>query len=191
MAFYPGQEGGTAIAQILFGDVNPSGKLPFVVPAEESDLPAVKWDTTYEYYDYYHGYARLEKKGIKPLLPYGSGLSYTAFRLSRPEFSTDGKTVTAKCTVKNTGNRAGAEVIQMYVGFRNSKLDRPVKLLRGFVRCPLEAGEEKQVVINCPVEKLYYYNEKTCKFELEHMDYEVYIGTSSADEDLLKGTITL
>ena len=191
MAFYPGQEGGTAIAQILFGDINPSGKLPFVLPVNESDLPAVKWDTTNEYYDYYHGYARLERNGVKPLLPYGFGLSYTTFDISRPEFSTDMQTITAKCRVKNTGKSPGTEVIQMYVGFKNSKIDRPVKLLRGFSRCTLQAGEEKEVIITCPVEKLCYFNEYLSKFELEHMEYDVYISTSSADKDLLKGYITL
>ena len=86
MAYYPGQEGGTAIAEILFGDVNPSGKLPFVLPFREEDLPQVKWDTTNQWYDYYHGYAKLEKEGITPLRPYGFGMSYTSFELSEAAF---------------------------------------------------------------------------------------------------------
>jgi beta-glucosidase len=191
MAYYPGQEGGTAIAEIIFGDINPGGKLPFVLPKEEKDLPQVKWDTANEYYGCYHGYAKLEKEGIEPLLPYGFGLSYTSFKISGAQFSAGGKTVNASCLVWNTGRRAGDTVIQLYVGFKNSKIDRPVKLLRGFSRISLEAGERKRVHISCPVEKLRYYNTTTAAFELESMEYEVYIGTSSAGRDLLAGTIQL
>lgn len=189
MAFYPGQEGGTAIAQILFGDVNPSGKLPFVLPKDERDLPSVKWDTANEYYDYYHGYAKLEKEGVKPLLPYGFGMSYTTFAITNAEFLAGETELSAKCRVKNTGKMWGTEVIQMYVGFGNSKLDRPVKLLRGFQRVTLEQGEEREVEITCPWEHMEYYDEKLADFVLEHMEYEVYIGTSSDDCNLIKGHV--
>src|SRR5690554_1095291 len=138
MAYYPGMEGGTAIARTLFGEVNPGGKLPFVVPYRENDLPQVDWDTSEQYYDYYHGYAKLEKEGIEPLLPYGFGLSYTEFEISNPDFSVEGEEVKAACDVENTGDRAGDEVVQLYVGFSNSAVDRPVKLLRGFKRVSLE-----------------------------------------------------
>lgn len=191
MAYYPGMEGGTALAEILFGDVNPSGKLPFVIPAKESDLPQVNWDTDYQYYEYYHGYAKLEKEGIKPSVPYGFGLSYTTFEVSDPVFSADNDNVIASCKVKNTGNMDGAEVIQLYVGFKNSSVDRPVKLLRGFKRVELKKGEEKAITIKTPIEKLKWFNEKTNSWELEHMDYEVYIGTSSDNNDLLAGKINL
>jgi beta-glucosidase len=191
MAYYPGQEGGTALAQILFGDINPSGKLPYVQPVREADLPRLNWDTTNQWYDYYHGYSKLEKEGIEPLFPYGFGLSYTSFEVSDAAFSVDGPRVTASCSVRNTGSREGDTVIQMYVGFKNSKTDRPVKLLRGFSRISLKEGEQKQVLISCPVEKLWYYNAVTAAFELESMEYEVYIGTSSAKEELLAGTVRL
>ncbi|MDR3123330.1 MAG: glycoside hydrolase family 3 C-terminal domain-containing protein [Treponema sp.] len=191
MAYYPGQEGGVAIAEILFGDVNPSGKLPFVLPKEERDLPRLTWDTRNAYYGYYHGYAKLEKEGTEPLLPYGFGLSYTSFKIADAHFSADGQTLTAACLVWNTGSRAGGTVIQLYVGFKNSKLDRPKKLLRGFDRVFLNAKERKRAVISCPVDKLKYYNARTAAFELESMEYEVYIGTSSADQDLLAGTVKL
>lgn len=191
MAYYPGQEGGEAIAEILFGNINPSGKLPFVIPVKENDLPQVNWDTDNEYYHYYHGYAKLEKEGIKPLFPYGFGLSYTTFALSNPEFRIDGKTVMARCVVTNTGNCAGTEVVQMYVGFKNSTVDRPVKLLRGFKRVTIDPGASDTVGISCPVEKLRFYNPQTAVFEIEHMDYEVYIGSSSADGDLFSGSVNL
>jgi beta-glucosidase len=191
MAYYPGQEGGVAIAEIIFGDINPSGKLPFVLPKDEKDLPQIKWDTVNEYYDYYHGYAKLEKEGIEPLLPYGFGLSYTSFRISDAQFSADDKNVCASCLVWNTGRRDGDTVIQLYMGFNNSKIDRPVKLLRGFSRISVKKGEQRRVCISCPVEKLKYYNTITAVFELESMEYEIYIGTSSADRDLLAGTVKL
>ena len=191
MAYYPGMEGGKALAEILFGDVNPSGKLPFVLPYNESDLPQVDWDTTKQHYDYYHGYTKLEKEGVKPLLPYGFGLSYTTFQVSEASFAVEGDKVFATCKIKNTGKVEGTEVLQMYVGFSKSSIDRPLKVLRGFNRVSLKPGEEKEVTIACPVEKLCFFNEKTNKMELEHMEHEVYIGTSSRNEDLAMGTIKL
>ncbi|MDR0877126.1 MAG: glycoside hydrolase family 3 C-terminal domain-containing protein [Treponema sp.] len=191
MAYYPGQEGGAAIAQILFGDINPSGKLPYVIPRQEGDLPQVTWDTTSQFYQYYHGYAKLEKEGIVPLLPFGFGLSYTSFSVSDPSFGVEDTLVNAACRVTNTGKRRGTEVIQLYVGFKNSAMDRPVKLLRGFKRVALEPGESKQVNISCSTEKLKYYNPATSSFELEKMEYEIYIGTSSLDKDLLSGKIII
>lgn len=191
MAYYPGMEGGTAIAEILFGDVNPSGKLPYVTPEKESDLPQVNWDTESQFYDYYHGYRKLDKENVSPDLPYGFGLSYTTFQLYSPEFSTDGKIITGSCTVRNTGDVEGTEVVQLYAGFRKSAIDRPVKTLTGFSRVSLKPGEVKKVAISCPVEKLYWYNPLKEQMELEHMDYEVYIGTSSDPADLMNGTIRL
>lgn len=191
MAYYPGMEGGRALAEILFGEVNPSGKLPYVLPVDERDLPQVNWETTRQHYDYYHGYAKLDKEGKKPLLPYGFGLSYTTFAVSDAAFKADGQKLTASCKVKNTGDREGTEVVQLYVGFRNSSLDRPVKVLRGFKRVALRPGEEKEITIACPLEKLCYFNEQTNRMELEPMAYEVYIGSSSDEKDLIMGSVTL
>lgn len=191
MAYYPGQEGGTAIAEILFGDVNPSGKLPFVIPVSESDLPRVNWDTANQWYDYYHGYAKLDKEAVKPLFPYGFGMSYTDFEISGAHFEVVGSEIAAECIVKNSGSREGAEVIQLYIGFGNSAVDRPVKVLRGFKRVGLKPGESRRVRIVCPVDKLKWYNPTSAAFELEHMTYQAYIGTSSAQEDLLGGSFIL
>lgn len=191
MAYYPGMEGGTAIAEIIFGDVNPSGKLPYVLPFQESDLPQVNWNTDSQWYDYYHGYAKLEKEGVAPSLPYGFGLSYTTFVVKNAEFKADGDKVAAFCEVENTGDRSGDEIIQMYVGFKNSAVDRPVKLLRGFRRVSLEKGETKKIEISCPTEELCWYNPDSGQMELEHMEYEMYVGTSSAEEDLMQGRVNL
>ena len=191
MAYYPGQEGGTAIAEIVFGDVNPSGKLPFVIPADEKDLPQVDWEATEQYYGYYHGYTKLEKEGIAPLYPYGFGLSYTSFQVSDAAFSVEDGMLKACCKVKNTGKIAGTEVVQLYVGFENSKVDRPVKILRGFRRVSLAPGEEKQVCVECPVDKLAFYNPFSRAMEVEHMVYQAYLGTSADNGDLLKGSFSL
>lgn len=191
MAYYPGMEGGTAIAEILFGNVNPGGKLPYVIPFNESDLPQVNWDTTSQHYDYYHGYTKLEKEDTKPSVPYGFGLSYTNFKISSARFGVEGDNITAQCTVENIGERQGDEVIQMYIGFKNSTIDRPVKIIRGFKRVTLNPNEKVNVVISCPIEKVKWFNPDKNDWELEHMEYEVYIGTSSADEDLIEGDIKL
>ena len=191
MAYYPGQEGGTALANILFGTVNPSGKLPYVQPVSGDDLPRINWDTSNQWYDYYHGYAKLEKEGKKPLFPYGFGLSYTTFTISDAAFGVKDGGITASCRVTNTGGRKGTEVVQLYAGFKNSTVDRPVKLLRGFTRVELESGESREVSLFCPASKLEWYNPRTPGFELERMEYQVYIGTSSADRDLLSGTVKL
>lgn len=183
-AYYPGMEGGTAIAQILFGDVNPSGKLPFVIPRRESDLPAIDWDADRQYYDYFHGYKKLEKENKTPLYPFGYGLSYTQYRYGDLQVSCNGETLTATCNINNTGTMAGEEVVQMYVAFPESKVDRPVKALCGFTRVAVVPGETKKAVVHCPVEKLKWYNPKTGDWELEHMDYTVLVGPDSRSDIL-------
>ena len=191
MAYYPGMEGGTAIAEIIYGDVNPSGKLPYVVPVSEEDLPHVDWEATDQYYEYYHGYTRLEKNGVKPLVPYGFGLSYTTFEITAPEAKVEGDNLVVTANVKNTGKMDGDEVVQLYVGFENSAVDRPVKQLRGFQRITLKAGEEKKVTVSTPLEKLKWYNPVYREWQLEHVEHSVYVGSSSASEDLVKTSIVL
>lgn len=93
------------------------------------------------------------------------------------------------CRNKNCGHRTGSEVLQLYIGFNNSKVKRAVKTLKGFRKVWLEPGERRTVTITCPTEELEWYNENTGEFELEHMNYEIYIGTSSADKDLYKITL--
>lgn len=191
MAYYPGMEGGTALAEIIYGDVNPSGKLPYVVPYAESDLPHVDWEATDQYYEYYHGYTRLEKNGVKPLVPYGFGLSYTTFDITDPKAVVEGDELKVTAKVKNTGDRDGDEVVQVYVGFENSAVDRPVKQLRGFRRVSVKAGEEKEVVITTPLEKLKWYDPVYREWKLENMEYPIYVGSSAAEEDLVKTAVVI
>jgi beta-glucosidase len=190
MAYYPGMEGGNVIADILLGNVNPSGKLPYVVVKDENDLPYVNWETEFQHYDYYHGYTRLEKEGIAPALPFGFGLSYTTFAYSDAVFAADKEGITATVKVTNTGSVAGDEVVQLYVGFENSRVDRPKKILRGFERITLNPGESKTVTITCPKEELMWYDANHLTWKLDDMEYQVYIGSSSADKDLSKGVVT-
>lgn len=191
MAYYPGMEGGTAIAEIIFGDVNPSGKLPFVIPEKVEDLPDIQWHTSRQTYGYYHGYAKLEKEGKSPSVPFGYGLSYTKFQLKNEKFEVMEDSVCASCEIENIGQYDGVEVLQMYIGFSKSKVDRPVKLLRGFERVFLKRNERKEIKIMCPFDEIKWYNPKTGNMELEHMEYEIFIGTSSSNEHLLKGKIVL
>lgn len=191
MGFYPGMEGGTALGEIIYGDVNPSGKLPFVIPEREDQVPAVDWNGSYVYYEYYHGYRKLDKEGIRPAVPYGFGLSYTTFSMDHMKAWTADGSVFACCDLKNTGDREGAEVLQMYVGFSHSKVDRPVRTLKGFKRVNLQQSEKRTIVISCPIDELSWFNEETNAFETEHMEYEIYLGTSSAPEDILTANITI
>lgn len=118
-------------------------------------------------------------------------MSYTTFELSGERFRCSDDRIEASVVIKNTGETAGSEVLQMYAGFLKSCIDRPVKTLCGFKRVRLQPGETRRVEITCSIERLKYYNETQERFELEHMDYEIYIGTSSAAEDLLRGVISL
>ncbi|MDD4349046.1 MAG: glycoside hydrolase family 3 C-terminal domain-containing protein [Opitutales bacterium] len=191
MAYYPGMEGGRALGEILFGAINPSGKLPFVLPGKETDLPQVDWDADEQFYDYYHGYTRLDKAGIQPLLPFGFGLSYTRFAFSDAEFGGDDEGITVTCTVTNTGEREGTDVVQLYVGFKNSALDRPVRVLRAFDRVSLKPGDSRRVTLQCPMEKLRYFDEKSGTMKLEQIPHEVYIGNACSDAHLLAGSVDL
>ncbi len=186
MAYYPGMKGGQAVSEIIFGDINPSGKLPFTIPEKEEHLAHIDWEAEHQHYEYMHGYRRLEKEGYIPVFPFGFGLSYTAFEISDLQAWEENGKIYACAAVRNTGHLEGSEVVQMYVGFSESRIERPVKTLKGFQRICLQPGERRIVTITCPVSELEWYNEKTGQFELEHMRYEIYAGSSSADQDLCK-----
>lgn len=182
-AAYPGQEGGTAIADMLFGDINPSGKLPVTFEILETDNP------TYNYYKatggrvkfgegLYVGYRGFQKNNKMPLYPFGFGLSYTTFALSNLQATSQEATV----AVTNTGSRAGAEVVQIYTGPAETGLiDRPAKTLRGFAKVYLQPGESKTVSIQLDDQAYSYYNVKTSSFEQIAGTYNIYAGNSSAN----------
>ena len=198
-AWYPGQEGGTALAQLIFGDANPSGKLPITIERRWEDNPA--HDTYYPkstdkkvaYTEgVFVGYRGYDKSGVTPLFPFGYGLSYTTFAykslsVSSPSASGD---VEVRFDVTNTGSRAGAEVVQVYVGDRHSIVPRPVKELKGFSKVNLNAGETKQVSVTLDRRAFSYYDIKKHDWTVEPGDFEILVGSSSAKIEL-NGKVTL
>ncbi|WP_136037978.1 glycoside hydrolase family 3 C-terminal domain-containing protein [Candidatus Colwellia aromaticivorans] len=189
-SWYSGMEGGNALANILYGEVNPSGKLPFSIAKQASDYPYFTPYTDKITYGYYHGYTLFDKKDIEPAYPFGFGLSYTDYNYSdleviTPEL-TDNGTLKVQVTVTNSGKVAGDEIVQLYIGFAKSHVDRPVKLLRDFDRLSLQAGESKVVELEVAAKDMAWYNPEAKAWQVEHMDYEVYVGSSSAKQDLLK-----
>lgn len=185
MAYYPGMEGGKAVADVLFGKTNPGGKLPFVILKKKEDLPEIDWDAEEFRYDYYHGYTLLNKSHVKPLYPFGYGLSYTTFTLAGMKAWRDEENLYASVIAKNTGKREGSEVVQMYVGAADSKVERPEYVLKDFQKIRLDAGEEKEVKLVCPIREMAYFDEGRNEFVAEFLiPYEVYVGTSSLREEL-------
>jgi len=191
MAWYPGMEGGHALARILFGEVNPSGKLPFTIPVNEADLPFFKDRIDAIDYGYYHGYTLFEKQGLRTAFPFGFGLSYTTFAYSNLQVKTDNEALLVTFDLENTGDRAGAEVAQVYIGLEQSAVDRPVKLLKGFKKVFLQPGEKQQVAIPVKYADLAWYNPERKEWEIEKMEYTAYTGGSSRQEDLLAAKFRL
>ncbi len=190
-AFYPGMEGGTAIARVIFGDVNPGGKLPFTVAREENDYPYFDRLATEVIYDRFHGYIRMDHNGKKASFPFGFGLSYTEFTQDSMIVETANDKVTASVIVKNVGTRSGTQVVQLYIGFDNSAVEREHKLLKGFQKIYLNPGETKRVSISCPFDRIKYYDPETKTWQLEKTEYQIYMGSSSDDDDLLKGFFSI
>lgn len=190
-AFYPGMEGGTAIAKVLFGDVNPGEKLPFTVASDESHYPGFDINATEVTYDRYHGYIKLDHDGNKASFPFGFGLSYTEFSHDSLSVECGPDGVVASLIVTNTGERKGDQVIQLYIGFDGSKVEREHKLLKGFERVSLNPGETRKVSISCPFERLRYYDPVSGSWILEKMEYQLYLGPDSDEGDLLKSTFTI
>ncbi len=198
-AWYPGMEGGRAIANVLFGDVNPSGKLPLTFPKRIEDSPAHKSTKTFPgenlhtHYEegIYVGYRHFEKNEIEPLFPFGFGLSYTTFRFE--EVSSDKNTLMSiddylelNVSVTNTGDRAGSEVIQVYSDDVKTTVDRPIKELVGFEKVYLEKGETKSVKVIVKSKDLAFYDVETKDWKVESGDFILHIGNSSDSIQLQK-----
>jgi beta-glucosidase len=175
-AWYPGQEGGTAIGEVLFGDVNPGGKLPITFPRATGQLPV--------YYDRrptsFRSHLDLTRE---PLWAFGVGLSYTTFALAdlqvaSPSIAPTGRT-DVSVRVTNTGTRAGDEVVQLYIRDQVSSVTRPVKELRGFERVTLKPGESKRVTFTLGPDELSLIDRKMQRI-VEAGRFDVMVGTSSA-----------
>lgn len=185
-SFYSGMEGGNALADILFGDVCPSGKLPYTVARTEEDYPFFDPDCTEITYEYYHGYCKMDKENKKVAYPFGYGLSYTEFKIGNPELEICNDTAKLVVTVENTGKVKGADVIQLYIGCEGSKVDRPVKVLRDFARVTLEPGECKRIALSVKKDQMAYFDEKANEWKTEDIQYIAYVGDSSRNCELQK-----
>ncbi len=190
-AWYSATEAGNALASLLVGDVNPSGKLPFTFPVKLDDIGAHKvgeypgnGEVTYKE-GLFVGYRWTDKEKIKPLFSFGHGLSYTTFEYGKA--SIDKKTiganesVTINIPVKNTGSRTGKEVVQVYVSDLKSSLPRPIKELKGFSKVELNPGEEKTVSITLDSDAFKFFDDKQHKWIAEPGKFEVLVGASSTD----------
>lgn len=177
-AWYPGEQGGNAIADIIFGDYNPSGKLPVTFYKSDSQLPA---------FDDYKMIGRTYRYLLdEPLYPFGYGLSYTTYEYETPEYS-DGK---LKVAVTNTGDREGSEIVQVYIR-RIADVNGPHKTLRGYEKINLLPGEKQIVTIDLPLSSFENWDEATQTMRVVPGAYEIMVGTSSDDKDLKKITINI
>jgi beta-glucosidase len=190
--WYGGQEGGNAIAAILFGDANPSGKLPVSLPKKFEDSPAAK---TYpgqnlhtEYSEgIYVGYRYYDTKNIEPQFPFGFGLSYTKFEyndLKLHGYESTGANSSGwgfSVVVRNTGSRAGAEVVQLYVHDGHSKIDRPIHELKAFNRVELKPGESKTLQFHLGRSAFEYWSPQNRQWTFDPGRFEVQVGASSRD----------
>lgn len=188
-SWYGGIEGGNALAKIIFGEVNPSGKLPMSFPKKLEDNPSVALgeypgDTTHSlnvHYldDIYVGYRYFDTYKIAPQFAFGHGLSYTQFSYSNLKVTTNGKTAIARFTVKNTGKVSGADVAQLYVHQQKSALPRPKKELKGFQKIFLNAGEEKTIEIPLDENAFSYFNDVINSWVMEPGAFDILVGNSS------------
>ncbi|HLN74024.1 MAG TPA: glycoside hydrolase family 3 C-terminal domain-containing protein [Prolixibacteraceae bacterium] len=194
-AFYPGQEGGRAIADVLFGNYNPSGKLPATVPKDDSQILPISADFR-DLVTKGLGYRWYDSQKLTPEFAFGYGLSYTTFEYSNIRVSNPmakaGDLVKVSFDLKNTGKIFGEEVAQLYLstGKINPALPMPVKQLRGFEKVGLQAGETRHITLTLSPEEFYVFNEATASYEVPEGEYIVQVGGSS-DKLPLKTTFTL
>ncbi len=210
--WYPGQEGGTAVAQILFGQHNPEGKLPVSFDRSWDENPSSKWyngdpkdsttlntigaegkpvDYTIEHIKYGDklmvGYRYWTTTGKQPLFPFGFGLSYTTFSFSNlvvPASAASGSAVTASFDVKNTGSLAGAEVAELYVSDPSAQVDRPERELKGFAKVRLDPGATKHVTISLDARAFSYWDQTAQKWTIDPGKFTIRVGDSSENTPL-------
>jgi len=188
--YYPGLEGGSAVARVLTGAVNPSGKLTSTFPVKLEDSPASinlcvpRGRQVYYGEGVFVGYRYFDTKGISPLLPFGHGLSYTQFAyesLQAPTTAKIGDTVSVSLTVRNTGDFAGKEIVQLYISDLQASVQRPVKELRGFAKVSLERGASQTVRFSLDRRAFAFYDPIRCEWVVEPGEFEILVGSSSAD----------
>jgi beta-glucosidase len=191
-AWHPGTRGGTAIARVLFGDVNPGGKLPVTWPRSVGQVPIFYAHNTS------HGPAdqavRYWDETSAPLFPFGFGLSYTSFDIGAPQLSADslapGRAVTVSSVVKNTGGRAGDQVVQLYIHQRAGRASRPVRELKGFQRVTLQPGESKTVSFQITEDSVKYWNSAEKSWVIDPSVFDIWVGSDSTSGLATKLTVT-
>jgi len=186
--WYPGMEGGHALADVLLGKVNPGGRLPCTFPRRAKDLPFFDRNATKITYDLWHGYRKLARDGAAAAFPFGFGLSYTTFkhanlRLTKTRLGAS-DTLEATVDVTNTGNVAGDEVAQLYVSAPGSRVERASRELKAFARVTLAPGETRRVALNVPVADLAYYDAAR-GWTVEALEYEAIIARHAEDASAL------
>ncbi len=195
--WYDGMEGGNALADVLLGTVNPSGKLPFTIPVSLEDSPAhalQSYSTESLQADYKEdiliGYRWFDTKNIKPLYPFGHGLSYTTFGYSDlnvdKETYQQSDTIHVSCRITNTGDKEGAETIQLYVSDPECPVLRPAKELKAFKKTSVKPGKSEDVVLDVAVRDLGYYDEEAHGFVVDPGSFILSVGSSSGDIRLTK-----
>jgi beta-glucosidase len=187
-AWYPGMEGGNALAKILLGQVNPSGKLPMTFPKKLEDSPAIKLGqfpgdgVTVNYFDdIYVGYRYYDTFNVAPQFAFGHGLSYTSFVYSGLNVQASATGATITFSIKNTGDRAGAEVAQLYVKQEKLNLPRPEKELKGFEKVFLQPGEERKITLTLNKDAFEYFNDIKNQWEMDPGTFDFIVGSSSRD----------
>ncbi len=192
-AWYPGQEGGTALAQLLFGDFNPSGRLPISIER--------RWEDNATHDSYYPknggkkveysegifvGYRHFDKSAVKPLFAFGYGLSYTSFAYKNLTISPPSadQQVSVAFDVTNSGTRAGADVAEVFIGDRHAPVPRPVKELKGFTKVSLSPGETKNVTVKLDRRAFSYYDVKKHVWTVAPGDFDLFVARSAADIEL-------
>ncbi|MFC3440796.1 beta-glucosidase [Sphingobium rhizovicinum] len=179
LGFYAGMEGGTAFANLLFGKVSPSGKLPFTVARDAADYPYFDRDATQIDYGYWHGYTKFDREELTPRYAFGHGLSYSRFGYRALKAHRNGNAIDVAVTVTNEGDVAAQEVVQLYIGCPGREAERPVKLLRAFDRVALQPGEARIVRLSVGIDTLRWRNPDRHTWQLEHGDYRLFVGGSS------------
>lgn len=194
-AWYPGMMGGDALARVLFGEVSPSGKLPVTYPKRLEDHPAHKSRKRFpgdlkEFKIYfeegiYVGYRFFDKNHVEPFFPFGYGLSYTSFKMSnikldKSNLKGQGNFIVS-VDIQNTGDKLGAEVVQIYIGDDECSVDRPPKELQGFEKVFLNPGEKKTVSVTLDESAFEFYSEHDHKFKIESGDFTIWAGSSSRE----------
>jgi beta-glucosidase len=198
--WYAGQEAGNALAKILFGEVNPSGKLPISWERRIEDNPAyasyyeIQGTRDVKYTEgIFLGYRFYDKSGVKPLFPFGFGLSYTRFSFSHlsvtPERVSPGSSVVVGFDIRNVGTRSGAEIAEVYVGDPSATVPRPVRELKAFSRVMLAPGESRHVAVSLDRRSMGYWDTSTHGWQVDPGEFVVYVGDSSESPPLHRSFI--